>query len=82
MLAFDSRLYKRYSVPAMPPMVRRQFNFMLDAELADGLKQLKARDGIPEAEQIRRSLRAWLESKGVTASPMVKSTRRPRKKSA
>jgi hypothetical protein len=29
------------------------------------LKEIKARDGIPESEQIRRALAAWFEQKGV-----------------
>jgi hypothetical protein len=40
-------------------------NFYMDPELSDGLKAVKARDGIPEAEQVRRAVREWLERKGV-----------------
>jgi hypothetical protein len=37
----------------------------LDQNLADLLKVVKERDGIPEAEQIRRALKAWFKQKGV-----------------
>jgi hypothetical protein len=59
---------------------RKQFNFVIDDDLAAGLKAVKERDGIAESEQARRALRAWLESKGV----MKKAERKratPRKRS-
>ena len=37
----------------------------LDPEQARLLKAIKARDGVPEAEQIRRGLMLWFEQKGV-----------------
>jgi hypothetical protein len=37
----------------------------LEAEQARLLKLVKARDGVPEAEQIRRALAIWFEQKGV-----------------
>jgi len=47
-------------------MTRRKLhNFYLDAELADGLKTVKERDGISEAEQVRRAIREWLQRKDV-----------------
>jgi hypothetical protein len=45
--------------------IRKLFTFPLDPELAVGLRHIKARDGIPLAEQVRRGIRLWLESKGV-----------------
>jgi hypothetical protein len=33
---------------------------------ADGLKEIKERDGVPESEQIRRAIDDWLEKKGIT----------------
>lgn len=44
---------------------RRLYNFLIDADLDEGLKAIKARDGISESEQIRRALRAWCEEKGI-----------------
>ena len=47
-------------------MARRKiYSFAIDPDLSEGLKLVKERDGIAESEQIRRSIRAWLESKGV-----------------
>ena len=37
----------------------------LDPEQARLLKLVKARDGVPESEQIRRGLMLWFEQKGV-----------------
>lgn len=38
----------------------------LDPELIVALREIKERDGINESEQIRRGIRLWLKSKGVT----------------
>ena len=37
----------------------------LDPDQARLLKVIKARDGVPESEQIRRALAIWFEQKGV-----------------
>ena len=48
-------------------MTRRKMrNFRIDPELEDGLRAIRERDGIADSEQIRRGIRLWLESKGVT----------------
>jgi hypothetical protein len=44
----------------------RPTTFRLDVDLMAGLQQVKARDGIPVTEQVRRAIRAWLKEKGVT----------------
>ena len=49
----------------MTPRLRPIFTFPIEPELARGLKVVKARDGISEAEQIRRGIRLWLKSKRV-----------------
>jgi hypothetical protein len=41
------------------------YSLRLDPADARLLKQIKARDGIPESEQIRRALSLWFEQKGV-----------------
>ena len=51
---------------------RKRYSFFIDDELGDGLKALKARDGMPESEAIRRALKEFLKRKGVT----VKADRR------
>lgn len=48
------------------------FTFGIPGHLKAGLKAVKERDGISEAEQIRRGVQMWLKSKGVT----VKADRR------
>jgi hypothetical protein len=35
-------------------------------DLMAGMQQVKARDGIPVTEQVRRAIRAWLKENGVT----------------
>jgi hypothetical protein len=44
---------------------RKLYNFYIDPDLAEGLKALKQRDGVPESEQVRRAVREWLQRKGV-----------------
>jgi hypothetical protein len=45
---------------------RNMHSFYLDPDLSSGLKAIKDRDGISESEQVRRAVRLWLESKGLT----------------
>ena len=56
----------------MTPRLRPLFTFPIEPQLAKALKFVKARDGISEAEQIRRGIRMWLKSKRVrVGKPMV-----------
>lgn len=57
---------------------RTRYNFFIDAEAREGLRAVKEKDGIPEAEQIRRAIAEWLERRGVTkkAGPRRAVTRR------
>jgi hypothetical protein len=52
----------------------RLASFRLDEALLEGLRTVTERDGIPQTEQVRRALRAWLQDKGVLAPPGVKKT--------
>jgi hypothetical protein len=52
---------------------RKLYNFYIDPELAEGLKALKARTGVPEAETVRRALAEYLGKAGV-----IKKTERKR----
>ena len=45
---------------------KKRYTFMIDPELADGLKRLKERDGASEGESMRRALAAYLKGKRVT----------------
>jgi predicted DNA-binding protein len=48
-------------------MTKRFTGIRIDEELLEGLEALKARDGIPAAESIRRAIRMYLESRGIVA---------------
>jgi hypothetical protein len=48
-----------------PRTVKALYSLRMDPEHARLLKAIKARDGIPESEQIRRALMIWFEQKGV-----------------
>jgi hypothetical protein len=41
-----------------------QTAFRIERELHEGLRAVWERDGIGISEQVRRAIRAWLESKG------------------
>lgn len=43
--------------------VGRVITFRVEPDVLDGMHALRERDGIPMSEQIRRAIRAWLESK-------------------
>ena len=47
-------------------MPRTLTNFLIDPDLLEGLRAIRQREGIALSEQIRRGVRMWLESKGVT----------------
>jgi hypothetical protein len=51
-------MYIRYPVPQGN---RKLYSFWINPEQSTGLKSVKERDGIPESEQIRRAIDAWLE---------------------
>jgi uncharacterized protein (DUF4415 family) len=53
-------------------------NFRIDSELLEALREIRDRDGVGIAEQVRRAIRAWVESKGVKVKTDRKrvSTRR------
>jgi hypothetical protein len=46
---------------------KKKYTFYISEELDQALKALKARDGISEAEAIRRALTGFLAEKGVLA---------------
>jgi hypothetical protein len=63
----------------MTPRRRKLYSFWIDPEQASGLKAVKERDGVPESEQIRRAIDAWLEEKntpGAKTAPRRAGTRR------
>ena len=40
--------------------------FRVEADIMEGLRRVKDRDGVPLSVQVDRALRAWLEKKGVS----------------
>lgn len=53
-----------------------RFNFWMDPAQRDGLRVVKERDGVPESEQVRRAVDAWLATKGVKAERKRAATRK------
>ncbi len=47
----------------------KTFTFAISEELKRGLQTVRERDGISEAEQIRRGIQMWLESRGLASTP-------------
>lgn len=56
--------------------LRTRYNFFIEDAQREGLRQVKERDGIPEAEQIRRAIDAWLEQKGVSKAALRRAPTR------
>lgn len=70
-----SRIYACVS-----PRTRKLYSFWIEPAQADALKQLKARDGIPESEQIRRALDAWIAAQELTKKKTAPRRVPPRRK--
>ena len=47
-------------------MAKERLNFWIEQDQAAGLQAIRVRDGVPVAEQIRRGIQLYLESKGET----------------
>jgi len=45
------------------PMERKRYTFWIDVDQAAALKEIKTRDGMPESEQLRRAIAAWLQTR-------------------
>lgn len=52
--------------------------FRPDNDTFDAMASLREREGVPFSEQIRRALRAWLESKGAMKSGRKRADTRKR----
>lgn len=55
---------------------KKKYTFFITDELDKALKALKKRDGIPEAEAVRRALTAFLTEKGALEKREIKSASR------
>src|SRR5262245_55126205 len=45
---------------AIPKMDKKRYTFWIDVRQAAALKRIKARDGVPESEQLRRAIAKWI----------------------
>lgn len=52
--------------------------FRVEADVMEGLRAIKERDGVPLSVQVDRALRAWLESKGVMKAERKRAGTRKR----
>jgi hypothetical protein len=43
--------------------VKKRISFLLDPDLLERLRSIKARTGLSESEQIRQGIHMWLESR-------------------
>lgn len=57
---------RSYKILLVMTPTSKTFTFAITDALKAGLQAIKNRDGISEAEQIRRAIAMWLEAKGVT----------------
>jgi len=48
-------------------MDRKRYTFWIDVDQAAALKRIKTRDGVPESEQLRRAIAAWIDARWRTA---------------
>jgi len=59
-------------------MPRERYNFLIDPEQREALRFIKAREGVPESEQIRRAIDDWLKRKGILKSGRKRAALRKR----
>ena len=50
--------------------------FRVEADIMEGLRRVKNRDGVPLSVQVDRALRAWLAKKGIPLKKASKADRR------
>jgi hypothetical protein len=54
--------------------------FRVEADIMEGLRRVKDRDGVPLSVQVDRALRAWLDKKGVSVrKPQTASGKAPKR---
>ena len=56
---------------------KKTFTFHIDDDMKAALQRIRERDGVSEAEQIRRGVQMWLDSKGEKAKRKRAPTRKP-----
>jgi hypothetical protein len=51
--------------------------FRVEADIMEGLRRVKDRDGVPLSVQVDRALRAWLDERDVKVKKPSKVSRKP-----
>jgi len=59
---------------------RARYNVFLDRAQLEGLRQVRERDGVLPAEQIRRAVDRWLKEKGIPAKAEKTIATKPERK--
>ena len=60
----DTGTTLQYTAPqAVTPRIATTYR--IDDDILEGLRFIRERDGVPVSEQVRRALKAWLETRGV-----------------
>ena len=69
-------------MPKLPPgeVKKVRTSFHIDQHLVNGLKDLKARDGMAASEALRRAITAFLKERGIRVAPVKATTPRKAKK--
>lgn len=62
----------------MSPTNQKTFTFVLPGDMKKALRAVRDRDGVSEAEQIRRGIQMWLETKGIIKSDRKRASTRKR----
>lgn len=57
---------------------KKTFTFAIAEDMKAALSRIRERDGIPEAEQIRRGVQMWLESRGESKAERKRAATRKR----
>ena len=55
---------------------KKTFTFHISDEMKAALQRIRERDGVSEAEQIRRGVQMWLDSKGEKTDRKRATTRK------
>lgn len=61
-------------------IARKLVAFRLEQDILDGIDELRARDGIPASEQVRRALRAYLTRSGIALPRPTTATKNKRRR--
>jgi hypothetical protein len=54
-------------VPMKKASQSKMYSMRLEIALINALQKIKARDGIPVTEQVKRAIKTWIKKKGVKA---------------